>query len=178
MYAIELFLNEEAELYVRSIWKELSNENIDSSLKDIKEICPHIALAVYEDINEKDFIEELQVFKSNFKPIDTYFDILGTFPMTGTCFLKPTVTKELLNIHSKYHEQFKAFSENPNPYYLPGRWSPHCTLAIGLSTDTLKKVFNFSLDRFKPLKVTLNDIGLVKIDFKDGKCLSSVRIDE
>lgn len=177
MYAIELFLNEETDLYIRTIWEELSNENIDSSLNDIKEICPHITLAVYEDINEKDFIEELRVFKSNFKPIDTYFDILGTFPITGTCFLKPTVTEELLNVHSKYHEQFKALSGKSNPYYLPGRWNPHCTLGIGLSTEKLKEVFNFSVDKFKPLKVTLNDIGLVKIDFMDGKCVSSIRID-
>ena len=38
MYAIELFLNEEVDQYIRSIWEELSNENIDSSLKDIKDM--------------------------------------------------------------------------------------------------------------------------------------------
>jgi len=177
MYAVELFLNEEANQYIRSIWEELSNENIDSSLKDIKEICPHITLAVYEDINEKELIEEFRIFKSNFKPIDTYFDILGTFPMTGTCFVKPTVTEELLNIHIKYCEKFKAFNEKANPYYLPGRWNPHCTLAIGLSTEKLKEVFNFSVDRFKPLRATLTDIALIKIDFKDDKCVGSIRID-
>jgi 2'-5' RNA ligase len=177
MYAVELFLDKEADIYVRHIWNELSNENIDSSLSDIKEIRPHITLAVYEDINESGFIEELHAFKSSFKPINTYFDILGTFPMTGTCFLKPTVTEELLNIHSKYCEQFKSFNENADPYYLPRRWNPHCTLAIGLTTEKLKKVFNFSVDRFKPIRVTLNDIGLVKIEFKDGKCVSSIRID-
>jgi 2'-5' RNA ligase len=177
MYAVELFLNEEVELYVRNIWEELSNKNIDSSLKDIKEICPHITLAVYEDINESDFIEELRAFKSSFKPIDTYFDILGTFPITGTCFIKPTVTEELLNIHSKYCEQFKAFNEKADPYYLPGRWNPHCTLGIGLSNEKLKEVLNFSVDKFKPSRVTLTDVGLVKIDFKDGKCVSSIRID-
>lgn len=176
MYAIELFLNEEVDQYIRNIWQELSNESIDSSLNAIKEICPHITLAVYEDINEKDFIEEFRIFKSNFKPIDTYFDILGTFPMTGTCFIKPTVTKELLNIHIEYHEQFKSFNKKANTYYLPGRWNPHCTLAIGLSTEKLKEVFNFSVDKFEPLMVTLNAIGLVKIDFVDGKCVSSIRI--
>ena len=97
--------------------------------------------------------------------------------MTGTCFIKPTVTEELLNIHIKYHEQFKALSGNSNPYYLPGRWNPHCTLGIGLSTEKLKEVFNYSVDRFKPLKVTLTDVGLIKIDFKDGKCVGSIRID-
>ena len=177
MYAVELFLNEEVDQYIRNIWEELSNKNIDSSLKDIKEICPHITLAVYEDINEKEFLEEFRIFKSNFKPIDTHFDILGTFPMTGTCFIKPTVTEELLNVHIKYHEQFKALSGNSSPYYLPGRWNPHCTLGIGLSTEKLKEVFNFSVDRFKPLKVTLTDVGLIKIDFEDGKCVGSIRID-
>ncbi|MBU3144537.1 2'-5' RNA ligase family protein [Clostridium sp. CF012] len=176
MYAVELFLNEQSDLYVRSIWDELSHEHIDSSLKDIKEICPHIALSVYEDIDIVDFTEEFLVFKANFKPINTCFDILGVFPVTGTCFLKPTVTEELLNIHSKFHEQFRAFNEKSNSYYLPGHWNPHCTLAIGLSAEELKGVFNFSLDRFKPLRITLNDVGLVKIDFKDGKCVSSIRI--
>jgi len=176
MYAVELFLNEEADIYVRSIWNQLSIENIDSSLNDIKEICPHITLAVYEDITEKAFIEELHAFKSSFKPIDTSFDILGTFPMTGTCFLKPTVTEELLTLHSKYHKQFISFNEKSNAYYVPGSWNPHCTLAIGLTTERLKKVFNFSVDRFKPLKGTLNDVGLVKINFTDGKCVSSIRI--
>jgi 2'-5' RNA ligase len=177
MYAVELFVNEEADLYIRGIWEQLSNENIDSSLNEIKEISPHITLAVYEDINEKDFIEDFRTFKSSFKPIDTHFDILGTFPMTGTCFVKPTVTEELLNIHSTYYKKFKAFNEKASPYYLPGRWSPHCTLGIGLSTEKLKEVFNFSVDRFKPLRVTFTDVALIKIDFEDGKCVSSIRID-
>ncbi|MCB2290665.1 2'-5' RNA ligase family protein [Clostridium sp. CS001] len=176
MYAVELFLNKEADIYVRSIWGALSNKNIDSSLNDIKEICPHITLAVYEDINEGKFIEKLRAFKSSFKPIDTYFDILGAFPVTGTCFIKPTVTGELLTLHSKYQEHFIAFNENADRYYLPGRWNPHCTLAIGLSDEKLKEVFNFSVDKFKPSRVTLADIGLVKIEFKDDKCVSSIRI--
>ena len=97
--------------------------------------------------------------------------------MTGTCFIKPTVTEELLNIHSKYCEQFKTFNEKADPYYLHlGVGILDCSLAIGLTTEKLKKAFNFSLDRFKPLSVTLNDIGLVKIDFKDGNCVSSIRM--
>jgi len=177
MYAVELFFNEEVDSYIRSIWKELSDNNIDSSLNDIEEISPHITLAVYENINEETFIEKFKVFKSNFKPINTSFDILGTFPITGICLIKPTVTQELLDIHSQYHQQLKAFNESASPYYLPDRWTPHCTLAINLNNDKLKKVFSFVLDKFKPLNATLIDVGLIKICSKnDNTCALSVRL--
>jgi threonyl-tRNA synthetase len=48
-------------------------------------------------------------------------------PVTGACFLKPTVTEELLTLHSKYHKQFISFNEKTNAYYVPGSWSPHFT---------------------------------------------------
>ncbi|MEG2288459.1 MAG: 2'-5' RNA ligase family protein [Clostridium sp.] len=177
MYAVEFFFNEEVDLYIRSIWKALSDANIDSSLNNIEEISPHITLAVYQNINEEAFIEKFKAFKSNFKPINTSFDILGTFPTTGICLIKPTVTEELLKFHGKYHEQFKSFNETASPYYLPNRWSPHCTLAINLSNDNLKKVFSFALDKFKPLNVTLNDVGLIKICSNNDNCERSVRLD-
>ena len=61
------------------------------------------------------------------------FPSVGIFPTNGTVFLAPTVTNELLKLHHSYHDYFKTF-HNPNSYYVPGKWVPHCTIANRLHT--------------------------------------------
>jgi hypothetical protein len=47
MYAVEFFLDENFESYVKDIWSGLKTNGITSFMADIEELRPHITVAVY-----------------------------------------------------------------------------------------------------------------------------------
>ena len=176
MYAVEMFFNKELEESIRKIWYSLSEENIDSSLISIKDLKPHITLATYESLQLEAFKKQFVSFVENFEPIDVKFVIMGTFPETGTCFLGPIMTEELVRLHKDYHEKLIQFKTSAHFYYLPNNWNPHCTLAIRLNNSKLVKVLEHCLKKFKGLSGKIIEIGLVKVEYKNDRCVSSPRI--
>lgn len=178
MYAIELFFSEEVEEYVRKKWKDLSLNNITSSIYEIEEIRPHITLAVYDEI------ENISGFKSDF--VEYFRDVgpmnqiifvdVGIFPTTGTIFMKPTITSELIDFHSNYHSVFKKYSRYANQYYIPGNWNPHCTFAIGLNNEEMNRVISCIIQDFAPQKGLITEVGLVHIIHDGNRFVSSKTI--
>ncbi|MGL4572684.1 MAG: 2'-5' RNA ligase family protein [Clostridium sp.] len=176
MYIVDIFLDNRSSRYVKSIWEQLSKSGIDSSLINTDGLSPHITLAIYEKIDEEKFIVKMKEFKSKIKVVDTRFDILGVFPDTGACFTTPVVTDELLNLHKEYYEYFKEFEETARLYYLPGKWNPHCSLAMGLNKQKMKEAFDFVLDIFEPFEASLDGIALYKVEMENGKFTDSIRL--
>ncbi|NHN32819.1 2'-5' RNA ligase family protein [Paenibacillus agricola] len=177
MYAIELFLDSDVEGYVRRVWTELHNKNISSFMFNIEELRPHITLAVYKELDDlATFKNKFKVHCNNHKKLDIKLDMIGTFPTSGTCFLAPTITKELLNLHSEFHKKFEAYSHYANPYYTPNNWEPHCTLATKLTHEKLVETINYCTKDFKPFKSTITEIGIVEITFEGDQCVSSPTI--
>lgn len=175
MYAIELFFSSEVEDYVRRKWKELSINQIATSLYEIEGVRPHITLALYNELDSlEDFRQHFtEYFKTYNKMIELKFDIIGTFPTTGTVFLKPTITTELMDFHRAYHNAFQGYSKYENQYYLPDNWGPHCTLAMSLQNDAITRTIEFMLKDFKPLRGSVIEIGVVEV-LQDGKkCVST-----
>lgn len=176
MYAVDVFLDNRSSRYIKNIWKELKDRGIDSSLYDTDGLMPHITLATYDNIDENKFISKLKEFKQKMKVIDTRFDVLGVFNTTGAFFTSPMITEELLNMHKEFYEYFKEFDGSASAYYMPGRWNPHCSLALGLSKDKMKEVFNFIVDIYEPFEASLYGIALYKIEIENGKFTDSIRL--
>lgn len=176
MYIVDMFLDNRASRYVTYIWQSLSDKGIDSSLIDTEGLFPHITLAIYEDVDENRFIAKMKEFKNKLKSIDTRFDAIGVFPTTGTCFAKPVVTEEIIKMHREYYEFFKEFNDTARTYYLPGKWNPHCSLAIGLNKEKLKEVMNFVIDIYEPFDASLEGIALYKVEMENGKFTDSIRL--
>ena len=80
MYIVDVFLDKRSSRYIKSIWSQLSEKGIDSSLINTDGLFPHITLAIYEEIDEEKFIAKMKEFKSKMQIIDTRFDVLGVFP--------------------------------------------------------------------------------------------------
>jgi len=49
------------------------------------------------------------------------------------------------------------------PYYLPGNWIPHCTLACGLSLDAIPAAVEVCSRAMLPVTTNVKRIGLVEI---------------
>lgn len=176
MYAVEAFFSAELEEAVKKIWHSLSDTGLDSSMISIQGLRPHITLATYSTLPVEDFKRLFDTFRQSFEPVNATFITLGAFPTTGTCFLAPIVTEQLIGLHKHYHETFSKFQEAAHFYYLPGNWSPHCTLAIGLDNKRLIDVFAHCLKKFSGLSGTIDEIGLVALDYENNRCVSSRRV--
>ncbi|MFD0869961.1 2'-5' RNA ligase family protein [Paenibacillus residui] len=173
-YAVELFFDERTEQYIRGLWRELEQNGITDSMMSIAEIQPHLTVAVYDDLEAGEFEEEIAFFMQGAPSLPVRFDSLACFPASGTLFLSPAVTAGLMQLHQRFHSRFHKLRPKAAPYYLPGSWNPHCTLAVNLSSVQLKEAFHYILDRFSPFQAGLQQIGLVQLTFNEEQlCIRS-----
>ena len=78
-------------------------------MANIKEVTPHISLGVYNsELPIEEFLSKFDNF--NLHQIDVKFDILAMFPSSGTVFMAPTITSELLVSHCEFYREFKAYN--------------------------------------------------------------------
>ncbi|QGQ99186.1 hypothetical protein EHS13_32075 [Paenibacillus psychroresistens] len=107
MYAVEFFFENNLEQYVKGIWQGLSDENVSSNMYEISKMRPHIIVAVYNDILDlESYFKRFSTFFNNILELDLKFDVLASFPDSGTLFIGPTVTESLIQLHKQYHQEF------------------------------------------------------------------------
>ncbi|WP_412969150.1 2'-5' RNA ligase family protein [Fredinandcohnia sp. 179-A 10B2 NHS] len=143
-------------------------------MANIEEIRPHITLAVYNsELPVENYINSFRFFTENLTQIEVNFDILSTFPPnekfhTSVVFMPPTITSHLYETHRQFYKELIKYNSFANELYVPERWNPHCTLAIGLDKQSLFKTFEYCISHFRPLEGKIKEIALVKIDLVDG----------
>jgi 2'-5' RNA ligase len=166
-YALIGYLDNETEAYFKKLWKDLSEENITQYGIETKGKRPHITIADYDNLDKDKFVDLLNKFYGNKPKVAMSLNILGTFINTGTLFLAPTLSTELLDLHRSHHNYFKEFNENENSFYLPGKWSPHCTIASRLSEDNMMKAFRYCKNNSNKIYGKLNEIALLEVELDD-----------
>lgn len=177
MYSVELFVNDELDKYVKKVWLGLKKNKISSFMQDIEGKKPHITLAVYHEIVEiESFIAKFNAFFAGRPTMDFRIDVLAAFPASGTLFLSPTITEELLIFHKQFQVAFSEYKHTADPYYLPGNWNPHCTLATKLTPEKLAETFTYCLNDFMPMEGSFEGVGLVDILYEGDCCVSSQTI--
>jgi hypothetical protein len=86
--------------------------------------------------------------------------VLGTIPgSVGALFLGVRATADLLAFHADVHAALAGQAVEHWPYYLPGNWVPHCTLAEGLDKAQAPQAFGL-LYGFEPIKATVSAAGI------------------
>ena len=166
-YALVGYLDDETEAWFRKSWEELSEKNITQYGVETKGKRPHITIADYDDLDKDRFIDLLRKFYEDKSKVDISLNILGTFINTGTLFLAPTLSIELLDFHSSYHIYFKEFNKNESSFYLPGKWGPHCTIASRLSEDNMMQAFRHCKNNLNKIYGKLNEIALLEVELND-----------
>lgn len=135
---------------------------------------PHITLADYNELNVHLYKEKLGEFVAMQENMELVtFPSVGVFPTNGTVFLAPTVTDELLKFHHSYHDYFNNFHDNPNSYYVPGKWVPHCTIANRLHTNQFLSVMEYIYEKFDFAIASIEKLKLIKVNYENGSAISS-----
>jgi 2'-5' RNA ligase len=158
-HALEMYFDGQADAAVGELWQLLADADLPSlSTLTHRRHRPHVTLAVAESLLGADLAPLRSVLAAYQPTLNLY--VLGTFPgREGALFLGVTVTAELLAFHAEVHAALAGQPIEHWRYYQPGTWTPHCTLAEGLSRVEAPKAFGL-LFGYKPIAVTVSATGI------------------
>jgi len=113
---------------VESIWKDVDEA---CGLKSVKATdIPHFSWHLAESYHEQDLASILEEVCAVTQPFSVRTAGLGMFTAEKCVLYISLVTDQrLLEVHKRLWERLKGVGENPSPYYAPGMWVPHITLA-------------------------------------------------
>lgn len=170
-YAVELRFDHDLSARVRDLWRTLAEIGAGGFAAE-GEAVPHISLAVYEGaIDEAAVSGRIVRLAGRYRAAGVTFAGFGVFP-TGenVLFLAPVVTPDLLRIHAGYHALTADLRDACRAYYLPGRWVPHCTLAmLGPMAAVLDGLGHLAA-KWTPLDGTLRSIALIRLPLVETLC--------
>ncbi len=162
-YAVELICDPESERAVCEIWDGLGAALGKPSLSELG-ARPHVSLAVYsDDLDVTGFSKQLHEFAGSVAAFEFKLSSVGTFPGSeGVVFLAPAATRQLLAVHTRFHEVFSQYDASGMACYLPGNWVPHCTVAIDLTAPEVTEAMAHCREAFQPVTGRFQEIGLVE----------------
>jgi hypothetical protein len=127
--ALELYLDVEATRRVRGLWRALEDEGVPTlaSLLNQKH-RPHVSLAVARQLSPDAVASALEGIPVG-RGLRVDMDFVGQF-VGRVLWLGVVPTVGLLTHHRMVHDRLAAAGVEVWDLYQPGRWVPHCTIAM------------------------------------------------
>lgn len=136
-HSIELLLDDVTDAAIRRIWAELGTTSVRPARGS-----PHITLTVAETISPD--VDLLLAPVSQRLPFRVTIGaplLFGTGPFVLALLVVPNT--ELLSVHAQVNRVSGPYLQpGPFEHALPGQWTPHVTLARGLTADTVGPVLD------------------------------------
>lgn len=131
-FGVSLLFNSEIADEIGDHWIRLDKAGIASSMLDLI-YPPHVTLAVYDELHVNAAIASLDRIFGNIEQMSATLTGLSTFgPGSGVCYAALAPSPDLMRLHASV---VGAIGETCRLHYRPGRWTPHCTLATGMTDD-------------------------------------------
>ncbi len=163
MFAIEAVFDQKTEEEIYAYWQGLKETGLDDSMIRIPGNRPHISLGLFHGVERTMFIDAFREFAKGVKPMAVQFDSVGVFPTTNTVFLSPLPSQAFHQAHEKLYKALSEFAAKGDSYYKKEQWMPHCSLAISVSEEALLPVMENAIQRFQPIKGTIERIALIEV---------------
>jgi len=162
-FAIQLFFDSKVEQSIRTIWQEMAENNVAPYLGTSGN-RPHISLALCDDLDKATCQAKLETWAAGVKPLPVSFQQLGLFPAPGAVvFAGPVVTRELLALQREVDELLDGCCVWPEyDYYRPGKWIPHCTLAMEFDDALLPRALDIASHLTLPLNGQIIGVGVIE----------------
>jgi hypothetical protein len=97
---------------------------------------PHVSLLVADHIDPEPVLQATGRLPAREVPMR--LESVGVFP-GGVLFLACAPSRELLEEQDRVHEAARPFVLAKWPYYEPGRWMPHLTVAYDVGPEQLER---------------------------------------
>ncbi len=132
-YALSLLLDDEAAVAIRRQWDRLAADGLSQSMPDLG-YPPHVTLVVCERLDGR-AAPVLDGMIRQQPAFDFSLTLTETFgPDSGVIYAALAPCETLRALHAQVAG---VVSDTCRPHYQPGHWTPHCTLATGLSAAQL-----------------------------------------
>ena len=124
---------------------------------------PHLSLAVWEVIDPDRLRPRLDEFARTLVPPPLRLSSLGLFGgANAVLFLAPAPSRALLALHAAFHQELADLDPQCWPYYRPGRWVPHVTLASGLDATAIGTATAAIAPGWAPIEATVTALSLIR----------------
>ena len=130
--AVECYVDEEYSERVRRLWALLQSHLPALGYR------PHFSMAVFDEVDIetlRPIVDEFSVEQKQFVVDVTSLGAFCTDP--AVVFLAISKTKELIDLHAKFHAMVASRHLQPVSYYSPNKWTPHITLNQWLDYESL-----------------------------------------
>lgn len=159
-YAVSLWLDEDTEAQVRGVWQRLRGAGVETSAAG--SIRPHVTLAHSLDVDLRPFVASLRGRLEAHLTFEIVFPGLGLFVESGVLYLSTIMTGALWALHRDVAELALEYETRSSPYYLPDRWTPHCTLALTLTPETMLDAVSACQTVPFPLVARATHVGVIE----------------
>lgn len=159
-YSVSLWLGEGAEARVRRIWQELADAGVETFAGG--PIRPHVTLAHALELEVDPFVAALEGRLDSYPAFDITFLGLGLFVDSGILYLSVVMTGVLWTLHRDVFQLASAHGGRSSPYYRPERWTPHCTLAVGLTPEAMLNAVAACQKLPFPLTLSATRLGIIE----------------
>jgi 2'-5' RNA ligase len=170
--ALEFWFDDAADAAVRKLWRRLDEAGVPSlATRTHGRHRPHVTFALQGAIppRTRDALrEDLRLLSIPSLWLSTLAAFSASEPVL---MLAAVVDTELLAVHSAVHDVLAKKVKQPQAYYLPGSWVPHCTLAQGLEPAQVAAGFA-ALYPVQPIKARVSGIAIVDTHTGDAESLS------
>ena len=167
MFAIEAIFDQETEEQIYAYWRSLQESGLDDSMIRIPGNRPHISLGLFHGVERTMFLDAFRAFSKGVEPVAVQFDSLAVFPTTSTVFLSPLPNKAFHSVHESLYKYLSDFASKGDDHYKKEQWMPHCSVAISVSEEALLPVMENAIQRFQPIRGTIERIALIEVFFDD-----------
>jgi len=174
-FAVEMYMDAEAEAKVRRIWKFLAESGIKSAMLKAG-YRPHVSLGVCEELNVYGLAKELSSFAEITSPFEMTLSSIGLFHSSeSVIFLGVTPTQKLLDVSGAFHRFFGKYAKAQRAYHV-GSWVPHCTLAFGLPNDIASQAIEICRRESLPIRSRVEEIGIAEVSPVSAKMLCAYNL--
>ncbi|MGO4716492.1 2'-5' RNA ligase family protein [Bradyrhizobium sp. 2TAF24] len=133
-YAISLLLDDNAADRIRWHWQLLAATGLSRSMLELG-YAPHLTLAVCDQLDVAAAEHALEQLFAGRSVIDVALTVVETFAASGVIFAALAESAELRQLQA---EVVAALPGAVRPDYQPHAFTPHVTLATGLSPTSLQ----------------------------------------
>lgn len=134
-YAVNLLFNHSLADAVAERWRRLADTGLSRSMLNLG-YPPHVTLTVYDTLDADVATVALdQVFEKVARMFVMLTNVTTFGAGSGVLYAALEPSPDLMRLHAV---TAAAIGQVCRPYYRPGGWSPHCTLATGIDDANLE----------------------------------------
>ena len=158
-YAVSLLFNAETADAVSARWQRLADAGLSRSMVDLG-YQPHLTLAAYDELAVDMASAALDRVFDNVDRIPVTLTSFSTFGAgSGVCYAALASSPDLMRLHATV---VGAIGETCRPITKTGRWTPHCTLATGMTDIEIDHAKNLLAGDWRSLAGTFEMADLVE----------------